>query len=175
VILRWLRNCGRPLPKPTRQRNPIPDLKNECFDCYKHSFSRVQTLIAPRNPSGRRKSFSNMGGTRFLSCGENTTGNGRKIDAFVMTDHLFWPNESRKRALLLPIWLPNPTFLRSKHNGLCRTGAGGVGQARPRNCARSITPYRILFLIGLPCPVPLKKKRFATAAQSQAISREPFT
>jgi hypothetical protein len=135
VILGWLRNCGRPLPKPTRQRNPIPDLKNECFDFYKHSFSRVQTLIAPRNPSGRRKSFSNMGGTRFRSCGENTTGNGRKIDAFVMTSHLLLANERRNRAFLLPIRLPNPSFLRSKAQRTMQEGAGGQPGAARQNCS----------------------------------------
>jgi hypothetical protein len=151
-----LRNPIRVLRKDW-SKNPIADQKKERLDRYARSFSRFRTLIARRDPSVRRKTFPNTDDTRFLSCGRNTTENRRKMDALVMTDHVFWPNESRKRALLLPIWLPNSTFLRSKHNGLCRTGAGGVGQAQPRNCARSITPYRILFLIGLPALFALKK------------------
>ena len=148
MILDWLCNCGRPLAKPTRQRNPIPAIKKERFDLYTRSLSRLRTLIARRDPFVQQKTFPNTDDTRFPACGTNITETDAEWMRLVMTDHLFWPNESRKRALSLPIWLPNPTFLRSKHNGLCRTGAGGVGQAQPRNCARSITSYRILFLIG---------------------------
>jgi hypothetical protein len=139
-------------------KNPIADQKKERLDRYARNFSRVQTLIARRDPSVRRKTFANTDDTRFLSCGRNATENRRQMDALVMTDHLFWPNERRKTAFWLPIWLPNPTLLRSKANGLCRRRGGGVSQAWPGKSARWITPHRILPLIGLPGPVPLTKK-----------------
>jgi hypothetical protein len=138
-------------------KNRIPAVKKEGFGFYTRSFFRLRTLTARRDPSVRRKTFANTTDTRFLSFWGNTTQNGRGIDALLTVSHLFWPNDRRRTAFSLPIWLPNPNFLRSEHNGLCRTGGGGVGQAWAGKSARSIAPHRILSLISLPCPVPLKK------------------
>jgi hypothetical protein len=121
-----------PIPelKKDERKNPIAAQKKRRFGFYTRTLSKFRTLIARRNPSARRKSFPNTDGRGW----RNTSGNIRKIDALVTTNHLFWPNERRKRAFLLPIWLPNPGFLDGKCNGLCREGGGG-GQAvdAPKN------------------------------------------
>jgi hypothetical protein len=129
--------------------NAIADLKKERFDSY--------TLIAHRNPSGRRKTFANNYDTPISRVREKYHRNRRGMDAFSDARSAVFGQRARKCAFLLPIWLPNPTLLPSEHNGLCRAGGRGgrPGVARQKcsidNRAQNFTPNRP------PCPVPLKK------------------
>jgi hypothetical protein len=130
----WRNNFRVPAkqkPGAGKMKNPIAAQKKRRFDFYTRSFSKVPALIARRNPSARRKSFPNTDDTRFLSFWRNATGNTRKIDSLVTTSHLFWPNERRRPAMLLPIRLPNPSFPGGKYNKKPTGPRGAVSRVYP--------------------------------------------
>jgi hypothetical protein len=104
VIFRYLINCYLLPAENAVVKNPIAALKKKHFGFYTSVF---WALIVGQNPFSQRKNPSNKGDTRLLP----TPQNNGEIDELVTTRHLFWPNEGRKRALLLPIWLPIPTVL----------------------------------------------------------------
>ena len=56
---------------------------------------------------GRKDRF----GRQKVSLNRNGCRNGRKNGDPVTTRHLFWPNQRRKTALLLPSWLRNLAVL----------------------------------------------------------------
>jgi hypothetical protein len=107
-----LRNPER-VPEHELLENPIPALKKE-----------------PRNGSLRQKTFSNRSDTGLPFSWRNTIENGGENGASVTTRHVFWPNQRRNPAALLPIWQPNSNFLRSR----CKRGA--MGRRHATACAQ---------------------------------------
>ena len=75
------------------------------------------------NRSTQEKSFPNTGD----ACWRSNIEIGVEAGSSVTTNHMFWPNERRKRDFLLPIRLPNPSFLESKFDQGAR-GPGGVNR-----------------------------------------------
>jgi hypothetical protein len=126
VISGWLCNYDRPLAKVTRQKNAIPAVKKERFDYYTRIFGGGWLLISSRNPLSQQKNAPNTGEAGLLQDRRNATENGREMDALVTTRQLFWPNERRERAFLLPIRLPNPSFPGPKYKQKADRPPGGA-------------------------------------------------
>ena len=91
-------------------------------------------LLHGQNRSGRRKKSFKMTGVAIHRRRRNTIEDGRQNRCAVTTNHLFWPNERRKRGFLLSIRLPIRRFPAGKCNALNREGGGG---GRPRAAAQS--------------------------------------
>jgi helix-turn-helix protein len=139
-----------------RWNNPITALRKKCSDSNNRAFAGVLLLVTSRNPFGRRKNPSNKGDTRLLPAPRN---NSREIDQLLTTNHLFSPNERRKSGFLLPIRLPNPSFLASKGNGRGQEGGGGDQRAATAENAVSIRSHGIFVLKRVPCPIPIALKK----------------
>jgi hypothetical protein len=133
VISGCLCNCGSPQTSHAWQKNPIAALKKH-FGFYTSGFCKVRTLIVVQNPFSQRKNSFNEGDTRLLPTPRNNGEIDQKIDGLVTSNHMFWPNERKKRAFLLPSRLPNPSFLASKGNGRGQEGAGGSVGCSCRKC-----------------------------------------
>ena len=56
----------------------------------------------------------------------------REIDALVTTSHLFWPNQRRKAASLLPIWLRNYGIFGCRNSQDATRGGRGWSAGRKR-------------------------------------------
>ena len=93
------------------------------FD-YNGLFAGDFRLIGYRNPIARQKNLPHTGETQLVPAGEMD----EKIDGLLTTSHMFWPDEPRKPGFLLPIRLPNPSFLASKRNGRGQEGGRGVSR-----------------------------------------------
>jgi hypothetical protein len=119
-------------------------------------FAGDSRLIGYRNPFARQKTSSITSGLCFLRRRRNTAGNGRNIAAILTTRHMFSPNERRQTAFLLPIWLPNPDFLRRESDPGPRRG-GGRPSASVRN-ALPITSHRKFCPKGAPYPISVAEK-----------------
>jgi hypothetical protein len=160
VIVGGLRNCGRcgrSLANATRQKNPIPAVKENRFDCYTRSISKFRTLIARRNPSARRKNFSNT----EAGCWRNTTEIDAEIGALVTTNHVLLQRHAGKNATLLPIWRPIFSALWVKSKRENQKGGRGGQPGAPRQkcsinnlarkfCPKGSLPYSCSKKIGRP-------------------------
>jgi hypothetical protein len=140
---------ANPIPRLKKewQTNPLVTLKKNRFDFCGDCFSQPGSLMAGRNRSAGQKNSPNTDGTRFLLRCRNTTEIEGEMDASVTTSHLGWPNEHRRAGSLLPIWLPNPTFL-------------------ALNCPRPLTLRSRGRLLGLH-----QKGRFMTPCQSETKTK----
>jgi len=99
-------------------KNPVTPLK-------KGQDNIVRPLIVAGNRSACRKNLPNTADARFVPDWRDTIENGRAVT----TAHLFWPNQRRKAARLLPIWLRNFDSVRRRDDqegkGEKREGGGG--------------------------------------------------
>jgi hypothetical protein len=74
------------------------------------------------------------------------------------TTHLFWPNQRRKAALLLPIWLRSFNFVGSTHTKRVETGGGGLASRSCRKCCIDKLT-RNFIQNGLRCPIHVSLKK----------------
>ena len=158
-------NCGSPQTSHAWQKNPIPTLKRKRSDLNSRVLGGFRCYSPLETSSLGGKNFSNTSKTRsVVSRGEMD----EEIDGLVTTNHLFSPNERRKSGFLLPIRLPNSSFLASKGNGRGQEGGGGGQRAAAAENAVSIRSHGIFVLKRVPCPIPiaLKKKCPATSVHS---------
>jgi hypothetical protein len=116
-----------PIPglKKEQQKNPVATLEKNPFDFCGQCFSKLASLMARRNRSAGQKDSHNTDDIGFLRPPRNTTQLASEIDASVTTSHLFWPNERRRAAFLLPFSRPNSDFLGSDCNEKAPWGGGG--------------------------------------------------
>jgi hypothetical protein len=150
-----LRNPIRVLRKDWN-KNPTSDQKKKGFEFYTRRFSRLRTLIARRNPSGRRKNLPNTGATQLVPTPEIID---EKTDRLLTTSHVLLQRHAGKNATLLPIWRPIFSALWVKSKRENQKGGGGVNQARQGKSARSITSHGNFVLKGPPAlSVSLSKK-----------------
>jgi hypothetical protein len=129
VIPGRLCNCGSPQTSHAWRKNPIAELKKH-FEFYTSVFRKVQALIVAQNPFSQRENLPNTGEPQLVPAG----GIDEKTDGLLTTSHVFWPNERRRPAFLLPISQPIPAFV----EGEARHGdaPGGAGERRiaAKNC-----------------------------------------
>ena len=104
-------------------------------------------LTAPQDRFSRRKVSPNNASASAGNGIKNATPRPRN-GAAVTTSHLFYPNQRRRTASPLPLWLRNPNFLGRRHDQICREGGGGSGFALARS-PRSKSAHGILCLIRL--------------------------
>jgi hypothetical protein len=75
------------------------------------------------------------------------------------TRHMFWPNQRRKAAFLLPIWLRNSGFLSRRYDQKVERGAGGRHR-KPSGDPRPKRAHGIFCLMDpAPCSAASKKER----------------
>src|SRR5207244_13554076 len=127
-------------------KNPIPALNKKCFALN----NRVLQGFCCSLPLGTHL----LDGKIFLirarlGCSREMD---QKIDASVTTRHVFWPNQRRRVAWLLPIWIRNSAVLTRGYDQQVPRGAGGVQPAVVAEIGRSKTSHEILFLL-FPYPV----------------------
>ena len=121
-----------PLPE-----NPIPAKKKKRFQLRRRQWCRHFTPIASSNRFAYRKNNSNTAAARFLFAAIATETNPEvdaEIGASVTTRHLFWPNQRRNAASLLPIWLRNSDFPAVGIAARPTGGAGGLSAVQPPRC-----------------------------------------
>jgi hypothetical protein len=208
VIRTWPTSRDITAPENAVRTNPIPGLKtdplkNPIATQKKRHFvfyTRPRDLFLKTclDRSSQDKNFLNTHGRYW----QNPTDNGRQNCPPVTTSHVFWPNEHRKTASLLPIWLPNPTvlalncprplrfrargsrdYIKSKTYDLVKYSerakrGGGGGQARASCESPSIEKRtRKFYSYWFPARFLLlsKKIELRTAAQFQAVYSGSFT
>jgi len=124
-------------------KNPVPGLKKDWWKSLSvrrkdpskfHTSPRDVFLNSGLDRSFQEKNSPNADVVRFLPVWRNTAKNERQNRPSVTTSHLFWPNERRSHAFLLPIRLPNPSFLALSDR--TRPGGGISGTEPPK------VPYR---------------------------------
>jgi hypothetical protein len=96
-------NCCTSALNSAAPMNSLERLKKSGVEFYTSVFCNVRALIVGQNPFSQRKNLPNTGETQLVPAGKID----EKIDASVTTNHLFWPNQPRKSASLLPISLRN--------------------------------------------------------------------
>jgi hypothetical protein len=72
---------------------------------------------------------------RWRNTSRNSIGNGGKNGASVTTSHVFWPNQRRRGACLLPIRLRNSGILGCLKNPDAKRGGAGGSAGRSRQDA----------------------------------------
>jgi hypothetical protein len=146
---------------PTVSANPVPSLKKNCWEFYRHVFHNLRWAITAPDGFPREENLSNSRDTQLHSNGENgrplTTShrdtqlhsngeNGRPLT----TSHVFWPNERRKAAFWLPIWLPISDFLAGKCTPEIQRAPGGVSRAERGKSASTEKRTRNFYTKGSP-------------------------
>jgi len=136
MISAWLIPYKASGPHAGLLRNSIPTLKKKRSDLNSRLLPGFCCLLTSRNPfAGRKKSFYTSEIRLVFSRGEMD----EKIDTSVTTSHLVRPNEQRKCAFLLPIWLPNPNSL---SKSAVRTPKGAeVNRTRPAEVPYLLEDY----------------------------------
>ena len=125
MIWFWSVRCNSSPPDNAVPKNSIECGEKEPREFYNRAFAGVLLLVTSPNRFGERKNLPNTGETQLVPTGVID----EKIDALLTTSHMFSPNERRQTAFLLPIWLPNPGFLRRKSDPGPRRGV--VARAHP--------------------------------------------
>ncbi len=105
------------------------------------------------NRSTQEKSFPNTGD----ACWRSNIEIGVEAGSSVTTNQLLLHRPPRKTVASLPISRPISNILSSKCNEIAE-GAGGDQPSAVAESPISISSHGILFPIGLPYPVPLKKR-----------------
>jgi hypothetical protein len=146
-------------------RNSIPALKQLGF--YNTSSFKIDVAFRAGNRFPQRKNSSNRTHAWALSRWRNGGGNRGQDGSSVTTRHVFWPNQRRRRAWLLPIWLRNSDLF---GHGYDRKGERGGGGQRDGSDERaiSISSHGILHQMG-PCPLWAGSKK--SEAQGRATQR----
>ena len=85
-------------------------------------------IPSKKHPSRPAKSSAYKWPTRFLAGWRNSIENG----ASVTKRHLFWPNQRRKAASLLPIWLRNYGIFGCRNSQDATRGGRGGSAGRKR-------------------------------------------
>src|SRR5438477_10344240 len=93
----------------------------------------------------RRKNSPLRSQAGFLSVWRNDRRNagemGHENDPTVTTSHVFWPNQRRRVAWLLPIWIRNSAVLGRGYDQQVQRGGGGVQPAAVAEIGRSKTSH----------------------------------
>lgn len=123
---------------PTARRNLIPSVKKHHSESATHDILRLLTLIGDPDRFPPGKNSSNGGDNRPRHQNDRlrpSRGKAQRNGSPLTTHHLFWPNERRRAALLLPIWRRNPRFSRRQVRPKGQRGGGGVDARIRRKCS----------------------------------------
>ena len=122
-------------PEEAVLRNPIPPLKKEDSGFHTSVLSQLRWLSAAQDRSPRQRNPPNTADTRWFLCLRNTIGNGGENGTSVTIAHVFRPNQRRKAASLLPIWLRNSGVLGRQYDQAERGRRGG---SAGRSCQNAL-------------------------------------
>jgi hypothetical protein len=138
MIWFWSVRCNSSPPDNAVPKNPIRALKEKCADLNSRVLRGFRCNSPLETSSLGGKNFPNTDETQLVPTGVIDG----KMAGLVTTSHLFWPNEQRKRAPLLPIWLPNTSFLAANCVRPGPEGGGGGRAIDPPESSASIIPHR---------------------------------
>jgi hypothetical protein len=163
--------CRNRIPalKKESQRNSIPAQKKQ-LGFYNACSFKIDIAFGTGDRFPQRKNSPNTAHAWTLARWRNRGGNRGQDGSSVTTNHLFWPNQRRRAASLLPIWIRNSDVSRPRVRPESREGGGG-GPARRIQQEASIHKLARNFMRNRsPTPLALlsKKTSVANAAQCRA-------
>ena len=132
MIFCRLSSCGSlvPVDPPGNSLEPVTKKR-----LNSNTRPRGLFLTACLNRSTQEKSFPNTDDATWRSNTEIDV----EIRALVTTNHLFSPNEHRKAAFLLPMWLPISSLWEAN---AARDPRGGRGGSVSGSCESTMTEKR---------------------------------